>query len=286
MEKSASTEQFLPFTSIKSGAGNEIANDVFCFTVQIVNVCFIGNPDKSSEWILIDAGMPDSAESILLEAEKRFGPDHRLKAIVLTHGHFDHVGAVIDLIEKYKVPVYAHKLEFPYLTGKKNYPKPDPSVEGGLVAKMSPLFPNESIDIGEYLTPLPNDKSVPHMAGWNWVHTPGHTEGHISLFREDDGTLLAGDAFVTVRQDSLYKVITQKQELSGPPRYFTTDWQAAWESVKKLESLHPSVAVTGHGMPMSGELLRIGLKQLSNEFDKEAIPDFGRYADGQNEKDM
>ena len=50
-----------------------------------------------------------------------------------------------------------------------------------------------------------------------------HTPGHISLFREKDRTLIAGDAFVTVKQEYLYKVITQEQEISGPPRYLTTD---------------------------------------------------------------
>ena len=147
MERSSSTETILPVTSANSGNGREIAPDVYGFTIQIVNVCFIGDPAKSNEWILIDAGMPNSTEKILSEAEERFGAGHRLKAIILTHGHFDHVGAVIDLVEKYQVPVYAHEFEFPFLTGKMNYPEPDPSVEGGLVAKMSSLFPHESINI-------------------------------------------------------------------------------------------------------------------------------------------
>jgi glyoxylase-like metal-dependent hydrolase (beta-lactamase superfamily II) len=283
MERSSSTERTLPVTSKNSGNGEEITKDVYCYTTQIVNVCFIGNPEKSSEWVLIDAGMPESTEKILSEAEERFGSDHHLKAIILTHGHFDHVGAIIDLIEKYQISVYAHELEFPYLTGQSNYPEPDPSVEGGLVAKMSSLFPNEAIDIGEYLKPLPRDGSVPEMPGWKWIHTLGHTPGHISLFRQEDRLLIAGDAFITVKQDSLYKVITQKEEINGPPRYFTTDWPAAWESVKKLEALQPSVAITGHGSPMSGSLLSNGLTQLVSEFDQVAIPDYGKYVNKDKE---
>lgn len=283
MERSSSTERALPVTSKNSGDGEEITKDVYCYTIQIVNVCFIGNPAKSNEWILIDAGMPNSAEKILSEAEERFGSGHRLKAIVLTHGHFDHVGAVIHLAEKYKVPVYAHEFEFPYLTGKMDYPEPDPSVEGGLVAKMSSLFPHESINIKEYVKPLPHDGSVPEMPDWQWVHTPGHTTGHISLFRQVDGLLLAGDAFVTVKQDSLYNVITQKAEINGPPRYFTTDWPAAWESVKKLEALQPSAVITGHGSPLSGERLTKGLHKLVSEFDQIAIPDYGKYVNEEKE---
>ena len=117
------------------------------------------------------------------------------------------------------------------------------------------------------------------MPEFRWVHTPGHTPGHISLFREKDRTLIAGDAFVTVKQEYLYKVITQEQEISGPPRYLTTDWKAAKESVIKLEKLKPLVAVTGHGIPMSGDLLSTSLNTLVQEFDKIAVPDYGKYVD-------
>src|SRR5690606_34164201 len=110
---------------------------------------------------------------------------------------------------------------------------PDPTVEGGMVAKMSSLFPKEPINLGKHVEPLPSDGSVPHMPGFRWIHTPGHSPGHVSFFRDSDRALIAGDAFVTVKQEYLYKVITQEQEISGPPRYFTTDWKAAKESVQK-----------------------------------------------------
>lgn len=170
-------------------------------------------------------------------------------------------------------------MEIPFLTGQQSYPEPDPTVEGGMVAKMSPLFPNEPIDLGNNVKALPTDGTVPHMPEFRWIHTPGHTPGHISLFREKDRTLIAGDAFVTVKQEYLYKVITQEQEISGPPRYLTTDWKAAKESVLKLEKLKPLTAVTGHGIPMSGELLSTSLKTLVQEFDKIAVPDYGKYID-------
>ncbi|GFR37325.1 hypothetical protein PRECH8_06210 [Insulibacter thermoxylanivorax] len=93
-------------------------------------------------------------------------------------------------------------------------------------------------------------KYIPSLPSYRWMHTPGHSPGHVSLFRESDRTLIAGDAFVTVRQDSLYKVLTQQKEINGPPRYLTTDWQAAKESVKRLAALKPAYAVMGHGPPM------------------------------------
>lgn len=268
--------KFIPTTSIGSGIGIQVLPDIYCYTVQIVNIVFVGNPD-TDDFVLVDAGMPESASEIISVMEEKFGGNKRPRAIILTHGHFDHVGAIIELVEHWQVPVYAHELEIPYLTGQMSYPDPDPTVEGGMVAKISPLFPNEPIHLGNHVKPLPADGSVPYMKGFRWIHTPGHTQGHVSFFREADKALIAGDAFVTVKQDSLYKVLTQEFEINGPPRYLTPDWKSAKESVIKLEALIPTVAVTGHGMPISGDLLTTSLEKLAREFDSIAVPDYGKY---------
>ncbi|MEQ6853302.1 MBL fold metallo-hydrolase [Lysinibacillus capsici] len=268
--------KFIPATSVGSGVGIDILPDLYQYTIQIVNIVLYGEP-QMKDFVLIDAGMPKSADEIISVVEERYGSKSRPKAIILTHGHFDHVGGIIELIERWGVPVYAHTLEIPFLSGKQNYPEPDPTVNNGLVAKMSPIFPNEAINLGGNLKVLPSDGSVPFMAGFRWIHTPGHSPGHISLFREKDKVLIAGDAFVTVKQESLYKVITQTKEISGPPQYFTTDWLAARASIEKLAILKPSVAITGHGLPMKGEELTSNLKKLVDDFEQIALPKQGKY---------
>lgn len=270
-------EKFLPVYSVMSGIGQEVLSDVYCYTNQIVNVVFVGNPAISDEWVMIDTGMPKSASRLLKVSEERFGENNPPQAIILTHGHFDHVGAVVDLVEKWHVPVYAHEAEIPFLTGKQSYPEPDGSVEGGLVAKMSPMFPNEPINLGKNVEVLPQDGTVPFMPDWRWLHTPGHSPGHVSLFREKDRALIAGDVFVNVKQESLYNVLTQVKEINGPPRYLTTDWDAAKQSVEKVAALNPHVAVTGHGHPVKGQALSEGLERLVQEFDERAVPDYGKY---------
>ncbi len=271
----------IPMTSIASGKGIEVAPDVYYYTDQIVNLIFFGAP-ASGKWVLIDAGMPGSGEDIIKAAEARYGKGTRPEAIILTHGHFDHVGSIVHLLNEWDNPtVYAHVMEFPFLIGQRAYPKPDPLVEGGgLLAKVSFLYPHEPIDITPVLQPLPADGTVPEMPGWKWLHTPGHSPGHISLFREQDRFLIAGDAFVTVKQSSLYKVLVQKEEVYGPPRYLTTDWEAARASVKILDELQPEHVVSGHGAYMHGEELRKGLHHLATEFDTIARPEYGKYVDG------
>jgi glyoxylase-like metal-dependent hydrolase (beta-lactamase superfamily II) len=124
---------------------------------------------------------------------------------------------------------------------------------------------------------LPADGSVPGLPMWQYIHTPGHAPGHISLFRQSDGVLIAGDAFVTTKQESAIAVMRQTKILSGPPKYFTYDWDAAEQSVKKLQALNPAVVATGHGKPMQGERMVSALKSLAEDFRNQAVPPSGRY---------
>lgn len=74
------------------------------------------------------------------------------------------------------------------------------------------LYPHEPINIAARLQELPADGSVPFLKDWKWLPTTGHSPGHVSYYRQADQALIAGDAYVTVKQDSLYKVLVQKQE--------------------------------------------------------------------------
>lgn len=257
---------------------NDVTRDITYLQTLIVNVFFIGEagaPDRG--WTLVDAGMPRFTGAIVAAARRRFGEGSRPNAIVLTHGHFDHVGSLKELAELWDVPVYAHALELPFLTGRSDYPAPDPTVGGGLMALSSPLFPRKGIDLGARVQALPEDGTVPGMAGWRWIHTPGHAPGHVSLWRESDRALIVGDAFTTVKQESLFAVATQWQEIHGPPSYFTIDWPSARRSVEELAALRPEIGATGHGVPMRGPELRAGLDRLLVDWEVLAVPRDGRY---------
>lgn len=263
------------FDESRDDAVHEVAPDLAYKRLAIVNVAFVGVP--GSDWVLVDAGiLGASAGAIQKVADKRFKSTPP-KAIVMTHGHFDHIGALEELAERWNVPVYAHDLEMPYLNGAAAYPPPDPGVGEGLMALTSPLFPRGPIDVSRWLQPLPNDGTVPPLPGWRWVHTPGHTPGHISLFREADRALIAGDAFVTTNQESVYAAATQKFEMQGPPMYFTQDFEAARQSVRKLAALEPELAITGHGRAAKGPHLRSAIASLVENFDDISVPKHGKY---------
>lgn len=255
----------------------EIAPDVAYKRLAIVNVIFYGKPKAADRgWVLIDTGIPGSAGPILRAAERRFGPGSRPAAILLTHGHFDHRGALADLAMRWDAPVYAHRLELPFLNGTRAYPPPDPRVGGGWMSRLSPLYPRGPVDMRKRLRELP-EKGVPGMPGWSVVHTPGHTPGHVSYWRENDQCLIVGDAFITTNQESAYAVAIQRAELHGPPMYYTPDWEQARESVRRLSALEPELVITGHGRAMRGSELRGALRLLARDFDRIAVPERGRY---------
>lgn len=241
-----------------------------------VNVFIIQNLE-STNWILVDTGLKTSAPKIRNMVRTIFGSDARPSSIILTHGHFDHVGSVQELADDWGVPVYCHHLEVPYLTDKSSYPPPDPTVGGGMMSLLSFTFPKKPINIQEHLRELPEDGSVPDLKDWQWLHTPGHAPGHISLFRKNDSVLIAGDAFVTTNQHSALSVMTQKVEVCGPPMYFTPDWGSAASSVKKLDALQPEVIASGHGRSVYGPAARKALHKLVRNFWQQAMPNDGRY---------
>lgn len=259
--------------SMVSGLSEEVVPGVIRLDLGLVNVYMVGAP--GGPWVLGDTGLPRSATLIRRVVAGHYGAGARPEAIVLTHGHFDHAGVALDLATGWDVPIYAHPLEMPYLRGKSDYPPQDPTM-GGAIAQLARLFPHGGYDFGDRVQPLPADGDVPGAENWRWVHTPGHTPGHVSLFRETDGTLLAGDALATMDMDSWTSQLTRKRELSRPPAPFTPDWESAQSSIKALSRLEPSIVAAGHGLPMAGSHVA---KELQGLAGRSIPPRTGRYVD-------
>lgn len=248
-----------------------IASEVARLGIVFVNVFALGKP--GGPWLLVDAGLPGSSGLIRQAARRRFGTGARPEAILLTHGHFDHVGAARDLASDWDVPLYAHPLETPYLTGKSDYPPRDPTM-GGAMAQMSRVMPDHGYDFGARVQTLPENGSLPGLPGWRWLATPGHTPGHVSLYRADDGVLLAGDAFATMDLDSWTAYLTRERRFSRPSPPFTYDWETTYQSIQKLTDLKPKVVAAGHGLPIAGDQVAAELRNFTGRF---TLPERGRY---------
>ena len=255
--------------------GHEAAPGIIRVPVLFVNAYLVDvSPnDPSHGWFLVDTGLPSlGGKEVQRAAAHRYG-DRPPHAIVLTHGHFDHAGSARMLSSAWRATVYAHSLELPYLTGRSDYPPADPTV-GGAFAMMSRTFPCRGTDLGARVQFLPDHGSIPELPGWRAIHTPGHTAGHISLWRDADKTLLAGDALATMNQESWTRSVTMPLELRPPPAALTTDWHAARQSVHRLCMLRPHTIVAGHGLPMVGSEVADAFEVFAANF---SPPRRGRY---------
>ena len=240
---------------------------------RFVNVYFVetGTP---GEWVLIDTGLPGSAKTIIAAADKLFYPGSHPEAILLTHGHLDHLGAAKELADHWHVPVVVHPLELPYVTSQALYPPCDPTV-GGSLAFMSRFFPTQLPNLTGRVQALDaDDPSTPFLPNWRWLHVPGHAPGQLAFFREADRVLLGGDAFATCHHDSVPAVLLGKPEISRAGTPFNYDWTAAHQSVQTLAALAPKAIGCGHGPVIIGPEATAGLHRLADTY---PIPSHGRY---------
>ena len=107
--------EFVKGLSKITTSSKKILPDVIMLDFIIVNAFIVGEPYNQ---VLVDTGLENSFDFILERLESSFKQYSRPNAIILTHGHFDHIGSIKQLLEYWDVDVYAHELEIPYLTGK------------------------------------------------------------------------------------------------------------------------------------------------------------------------
>ena len=252
----------------------QVAPGVHQLTIQrFVNLYFV-EAGAPGEWVLIDTGLPGNAEAIIAAADALFYPGTHPQAILLTHGHLDHAGSAQELAEHWHVPIVAHPLELPFLTGQAVYPPADPTV-GGSLAFVSRFFPPQTFQFGDEVQALLTAEATPpYLPGWEWRHVPGHAPGQVAFFRPEDGTLLGADAFATTHHDSVPAVLLQLPRLSRCGTPFTFDWEQARASVRELAQLRPRAIGCGHGPVMQGDDLPDKFAEFAANF---PMPTHGRY---------
>ncbi len=245
--------------------------DLFRVQMSFINAYLIGTAES---WVLLDCGLPGNRTRLWNEARDRFGQNVGApRAIVLTHGHTDHAGSAASLADLWDVPIYAHPLELPYLTGRSNYPPFDPTV-GGPLAFGVRFTPRTPVNLGLRVRPLLADGSLPGLPDWRWLATPGHSPGHISLVHPASHRVVVGDAAATLDADS-WPGLLFPAPLCPTARSITCDWPAALASLQTLLELEPTLLACGHGTPLQGPAASSELRKLAERL---TPPSRGRYA--------
>lgn len=182
---------------------------------------------------LVDTGLPGQAGEIGAQLAAAGVHVAVLRRIVLTHQDIDHVGSLHDLVEASGARVLAHEVEVPFIDGSQpaRFARPE----------MLAARP-EMRAIAERVRPTPVDEALQDGAvidlagGVRAVFTPGHTVGHMCLYVERAGILIAGDALTAA-----------DGRLQGPNPNATSDMETATASVRKLAELDVRKIVCYHG---------------------------------------
>ena len=181
--------------------------------------------------VLVDAMTRLEARLILRALNGR-----RLAAHVVTHAHPDHIGATHRVAARTGMPVWVH-------------PEDRPSVEDpGLIAGRQPTALINRVFAKIMLGPgHPVARELvegDEVAGFTVLHTPGHSVGHISLWRESDGVLILGDVL-----NNQHPLLGFPRGLRTPLGVFTPDPALNLESARRLGGLPVRTALFGHGPP-------------------------------------
>jgi glyoxylase-like metal-dependent hydrolase (beta-lactamase superfamily II) len=216
--------------------------------------------EAESGLTIVDAGVPSSWESLQRVLGEIGRPASEIRALVLTHAHFDHIGFAERARRELGIPVYLHEndvplarkpLQYTHERARSRYlltkPKGLPHVLGFLATRAfwpRPLqeatpFAGERLDV-------PGDPQI--------LFTPGHTLGHCALYFPDRDAVLAGDAVVMLDP---YTGARGPRIVAGAA---TADSGRALRSLDALAAVEAGTVLTGHGEPWrggSGEAVRL-----------------------------
>ncbi|MFE0624837.1 MBL fold metallo-hydrolase [Priestia aryabhattai] len=175
---------------------------------------------------IIDTGLEHFADD-LIKAVLSIGTP---KAILLTHGHLDHIKGAAKLIEKFNIPIYAHQKELIYINGEAPYPKTNNLPNTGVANIVQPLTEQTLADL-----------PIKHYL------TPGHSPGHVVYHHEIDKILLSGDLF-----------FTSKEALQPPVRKFSVDIDENIDSGAIIDKIKPTLICSSHGpsLPYDNQLYK------------------------------
>ncbi len=205
---------------------------------------------------LVDTGYPGDRDRLLRSVELVGRTPTDVEAVVLTHGHPDHIGSGEYLRRTLGMPVLAHELEVANATGERIEQVKETTIFQQI---WKPAVLRWVLDVVrldgtrvERLTQVDGCQEGPvEVPGAPVVvHTPGHTSGHCALHLPERGALLVGDALMT---GHALAGDTGPQLL---PELFNHDQEQARESLGKLRPLAAEVVVPGHGPAFEGSPAR------------------------------
>ncbi|HSO98820.1 MAG TPA: MBL fold metallo-hydrolase [Solirubrobacteraceae bacterium] len=193
------------------------------FPPYAINVYLVGD-------VLVDAGSRHAARRILRQLHGRVVSTH-----VVTHAHADHQGSSHAVCQALGIPLWCGERDAE-------------AIEDGDIKSRMPAHPMNTLIQAIFPgPPHPVARRLSEadtVAGFTVLDTPGHSAGHISLWRESDRTLICGDVFTNL------DTVTGLPGLHEPKTFFTPDPPRNRDSMRRLAALEPALVLFGHGRPL------------------------------------
>lgn len=230
----------------------QVAENAFCVTGTDVNWVLLR---EGKDLTLIDAGYVGDTAAVEASIRALGRRPEDLRAVLLTHAHIDHVGALNHLRDRYDVPVYMHPREVAH--ARREYLQQATPLDLARRAWRPPVLAwclrivrsgalrhvrvrHAEAFPGKGALDLPG-RPVP-------VPCPGHTSGHTAYQLPDAGVVVTGDALVTAHPTS---------RVRGPqllPSFFSHSQRDSLAALDALKALDAGTVVPGHGEPWHGPI--------------------------------
>lgn len=206
--------------------------------------------EEGRELTVVDTGHPSSWKSLQHALSQLRRSPGDIEAVVLTHGHFDHMGFARRAHDEFGLAVWAHERETPVVRHPWRYDHERSRIpyfarHPGFVRIFTAMGAAGALwvkGLDEVHTYAPGEElDAPGRP--RVIFTPGHTHGHCSLAFPDRGAVIAGDAIVTLNP---YTAAEGPQIVAGAA---TADSTGALASLDALAATRAGTLLCGHGPP-------------------------------------
>ncbi len=233
----ATESRGVPGVPVSDGVGR-IPGFVNCYTYR-----------EGGETYLIDTGFSRRAKAVVRALRTASLPVDRVRKILLTHHHVDHMGGAAYLVQNSHALVECHADDAPFVDGRQKQPIP---LLMRLFMRVHPAPVATSLKDGDRIGSLVV------------VHAPGHTPGEVVFYHPERKILFSGDA-----------VVERKGTLTVPAARFAWNLDQAIRSISRIRALEVELLLPGHGDPVTKNI-----PALLDDLARRAPAEFARRGSG------